>query len=44
MLTLEEITQIVRYLRAIGVKVINAKGKDLSPAEVEAIFKEAISC
>jgi hypothetical protein len=41
-ISLDDIIQLVRYLRAIGVKVIDSKGEDLSPAKIEAIFNEAL--
>jgi hypothetical protein len=43
-MTLEDVIRLVARFRALGIKVINAQGEDLCPAEIEAIFNEAISC
>jgi hypothetical protein len=38
--TLEEIADIIARLRAAGARVINARGDDLRPADIEAILKD----
>jgi hypothetical protein len=38
--TPEEIARIIARLRAAGARVVNAKGEDLRPADIEAILKE----
>jgi hypothetical protein len=38
--TLEEIARIIDRLREAGAKVINERGDDLGPADIEALVKE----
>jgi hypothetical protein len=42
--TLEDATRLIARLRTLGVRIINAKGEDLTEAEIEAIFNEVFSC
>jgi hypothetical protein len=38
--SLDEVTRLVARLRAAGAKVINRRGEDLSPADIEKFFQE----
>jgi hypothetical protein len=35
--TTEEIALIIRLLREAGARVVNAKGEDIGPADIEAL-------